>query len=50
MIATRQGGPAPCNIVSPESVISGPGRGFAALLAGEVTLSPTALSRSQRQM
>ena len=50
MIATRQGGPAPCNIVSLESVISGPGRGSAALPAGDMTLSPTALSRSQRQM
>jgi hypothetical protein len=50
MIATRQGGPAPCNIVSPESVISGPGRGSVALPAGEATLSPTALFRSQRQM
>lgn len=48
MIATRQGGPAPCNIVSPESVISG--RGSAAQPAGEATLSPTALSRFQRQM
>ena len=50
MIATRQGGPAPCNIVSPESVISGPGHGSAALPAGDLTLSPTALSRFQRQM
>ena len=50
MIATRQGGPAPCNIVTAESVFSSPGRGSAALPAGEVTLSPTAISRSQRQM
>ena len=50
MLATRQGGPAPCNIVSPESVISGASRGSAALPAGAVTLAPTALSRSQRQM
>jgi hypothetical protein len=50
MIATRQGGLAPCNTVSPESVISGPGRGSAALPAGAVTLSPTTLARSQRQM
>ena len=50
MIATRQGGPAPCNIVSPESVISGYGRGSAALLAGVMTIPTLALSRSQRQM
>jgi len=50
MLATRQGGPAPCNIVSPKSVVSGSGRGSSAQPAGEVTLSPTALSRFQRQM
>ncbi len=50
MIATRQGGPAPCNIVCLEPVISGQSRGSAAPLAGVMTIPTLALSRSQRQM
>jgi hypothetical protein len=48
MIATRQGGRAPCIIVSHKSVFSGSRRGFAAPLAG----NPFALGlfRKQRQM
>jgi hypothetical protein len=48
MLATRQGGRAPCNIVSHKSVSSGSRRGLAAPLAA-MLLAP-ALSRSQRQM
>jgi hypothetical protein len=48
MLATRQGGRAPCNIVSHKSVFSGPRHGFAAAPAG--TLSAPALFRTQRQM
>jgi hypothetical protein len=50
MIATRQGGRAPRNIVSCKSVFSGRCRGTAAPLAGAVTLSAILPSRPQRQM
>jgi len=48
MIATRQGGPAPCNIVSHKSVFSGSRRAFAAPQAGN--LSALRPFRFQRQM
>jgi hypothetical protein len=48
MIATRQGGPAPCNIVCHKSVFSGSRRALAAPLTE--TLSALALFRLQRQM
>jgi hypothetical protein len=48
MIATRQGGRAPCDIVSHKSVFPGSRHGFAAALSGN--LSALALFRFQRQM